>query len=81
MVLKYKDMGLNLNNIKNDVQRLTCSVHDKHPTITIVGSNLNFECCCEKFKEICLEKSKKAFGNEIQKSVTESFGKVFKKLK
>ena len=37
-------MDLNLNNVKSRLERLTCSSHLKHPTISFNGSNLKFEC-------------------------------------
>jgi len=74
-------MSLNLNTIKSKLEQLTCSVHGKHPIIKVVDSNLNFECCCENFRTKCLNESKKTFGDEIQKSLTETFNKAFKKLR
>ncbi len=74
-------MSFSLNNIKSRLVRLICTVHRQHPEITIVGTNLNFKCCCEEFRSECLQESKKEFAEEAKKSLTESFNKAFKKFK
>jgi len=74
-------MSFSLNSIKNRLVKLNCTVHRQHPEITIVGTNLNFKCCCEAFRSKCLQESQKEFGEEAKKSLTESFNKAFKKFR
>lgn len=74
-------MGLDLNSIKNKVERLVCSVHGKHPSIKVFGSELKFECCCENFRTKCLDESQKAFAEEAKKTITNTLNNAFKKLR
>ena len=75
------EMGLSLYNVKSKVERLTCSTHGKHPVIKVVGSNLNFECCCETFKSKCVQETQKALAEDGKKMIEDTLNKAFKKFR
>jgi hypothetical protein len=74
-------MSMNLNNVKNRLERLTCFTHREHPGVRIVGSKLQFECCCDNFKNKCLEETQRALANEAEKTISDTLDKAFKKFR
>jgi len=40
-------------NIKPILEEKLCPVHDIHPVIELLGSELSISCCCDYFKNFC----------------------------
>ena len=58
------------SKIKSAVERLTCSVHHKHPeNIQLTSKGFNYTCCCDKFKKEVQEKIKSELIEQAQKDI------------
>lgn len=60
---------MNLSSIKPQLERMSCSEHKDHPTITIKGDSLSISCCCQKFKDQIGQRAKELIAEQVQKEI------------
>lgn len=61
--------------IRVKLQTKYCPVHHKHPQVSIIGSRLNIQCCCEEFRSQLVELS----SDLVQKEATSSIEQIIRK--
>jgi len=64
---------INYRRIKSDLERTSCSIHNQHPEVNVIGDKINFKCCCEDFRSKSLKKLEGLLANEAQKSILDAF--------
>jgi hypothetical protein len=43
---------------------MLCPTHDIHPSVRIIGNEIEIACCCNSFHETCAEKAKEILSND-----------------
>ena len=38
--------------VKNELERMSCPIHSKNPTVLIEGDSFNINACCEDFHKV-----------------------------
>ena len=71
-------MDIDLHAILRELERERCTIHNEHPTITVLpDSQLKVSACCTKFSDritdLVTEKSTEA----VTKNITDMFNKAF----
>ena len=63
----------NLTTICYELERLSCSTHDKRPTLTVQNGTISISACCESFRQ---ELSSKAYA-KLKSSVDNKLDDLF----
>ena len=69
---------MKLDSVKQSLERMTCCEHGKHPKVTIAGSSLKIECCCEAFRSEVNQKSKTLIAEQAKKEIGDKLKNIFK---
>lgn len=69
---------MKLDSVKQSLERMTCREHGKHPKVTIAGSSLKIECCCEAFRSEVARKSDSLVREQTDKEIRDKIRKIGK---
>ncbi len=69
---------MNLYPIKQELQRMRCSIHNEHPEVTVRGERLEFKCCCDDFKNKLLKRSETLIAETSKNEILNQIKKAFK---
>lgn len=64
---------MNLQSIKMQIEKMICLKHDTHPKVTIKGSELLLDCCCDDFKNKVQKQTEKLIAKAIEKNALDMF--------
>jgi hypothetical protein len=42
-------------HVKSVIEQQTCAIHHRHPKLEISGKQVIIDCCCARFKIVCLK--------------------------
>lgn len=68
---------MNLSSVKPQLERMSCSEHKEHPTISIKGDSLSISCCCEKFKTKIGQRAEELVAEQAKEEIEKSLGRFF----
>ena len=74
---------LNYEAIKYEVEQSLCSIHKQHPEVTITETqdNLRLACCCEEFKQSCIDQIQSLLAEQAQKAIMDVFNDGLKNIR
>ncbi len=60
--------------LKSTLEKLSCPVHRKHPTISLIRGELSISCCCDRFRKEILSKTEQLIQEEVKSQVKKKLG-------
>lgn len=69
---------MKLDSVKRSLEGMTCMTHGEHPKVSITGSSLNIECCCEAFRSELNERAKTLIAEQAKKEIGDKLKNIFK---
>jgi hypothetical protein len=74
-------MNINLENIKRQVELMTCAIHSQKATFEITADEFRVITCCDDFNNDVMTKTNELIEVEIKKTTDNELNEIFKKFK
>ena len=71
--------SINYNSIARRLEAHSCPTCGAHPEVSIEGTNISINSCCESFRSSMVEKLGEYMKEEAARILTESFKKGFRR--